>query len=72
MRTRFKALYERNKKEVEKRFIKKSDDTIGLTTLYTVVDVKTGVNYLITLSVQGVFITPLYDENGDILVDVED
>lgn len=61
-----------NKKEVEKRFIKKSDDTIGLTTLYTVVDVKTGVNYLITLSVQGVSITPLYDENGDILVDVED
>ena len=61
-----------NKKEVEKRYIKKSDDTIGLTTLYTVVDVKTGVNYLITSSVQGVSITPLYDENGDILVDVED
>ncbi len=61
-----------NKKEVEKRFIKKSDDTVGLITLYTVVDVKTGVNYLITLSVQGVSITPLYDENGDLLVDVED
>lgn len=60
-----------NKKEVEKRFIKKSDDTVGLITLYTVVDVKTGVNYLITLSVQGVSITPLYDENGDLLVDVE-
>lgn len=60
-----------NKKE-EKRFINKSYDNVGLITLYTVVDVQTGVNYLITMSPQGVSTTPLYDKNGDFLVDTEE
>ncbi len=60
-----------NKKE-EKRFIKKSYDNVGLITLYTVVDAQTGVNYLITMSSQGVSTTPLYDKNGDFLVDTEE
>lgn len=58
-----------DKKVKEKRFIKKSDDSIGLISLYTVVDVETGVNYLITLSPQGIATTPLLDENGDVIVD---
>ena len=61
-----------NKKEPEKRFITKSEDQLGLITVYTVVDVQTGVNYLITLRANGISTTPLYDKNGDILVDIED
>lgn len=60
-----------NKKENNQRFIKKTDDSIGLATLYTVEDVETGVNYLITFSPSGTAISPLYDENGDILVNRE-
>lgn len=60
-----------DKREEKKRFIKKSDDNVGLVTLYTVVDVKTGVNYLITVGPDGVSTTPLYDETGDIFVDEE-
>ncbi|WP_425538084.1 DUF6440 family protein [Microaceticoccus formicicus] len=60
-----------NKREEEKRFIKKSDDHVGLVTLYTVVDVKTGVNYLITLGPNGVSTTPMYDGAGDFFVDEE-
>lgn len=55
-----------NKRAEEKRFIKKSDDNVGLVTLYTVVDVKTGVNYLIAVGLNGVSTTPMYDKTGDI------
>ncbi|EHR31976.1 hypothetical protein HIF96_08695 [Helcococcus kunzii] len=60
-----------NKREEEKRFILKSNDHVGLITLYTVVDVKTGVNYLITVGPDGVSTTPIYDEKGDFFVDEE-
>lgn len=59
-----------NKKEKkEKRFIAKSSDTIATVTLFTVVDRETGVNYLITYCFDGVSVTPLYDEDGNILTD---
>lgn len=60
-----------NKREEENRFIKKSDDNVGLVTLYTVVDVKTGVNYLITVGPNGVSTTPMYDQYGNFFVDEE-
>ena len=44
---------------------------MGLITLCTVVDVKTGVNYLITVGPDGVSTTPIYDEKGDFFVDEE-
>lgn len=56
-----------NKRVEENRFIKKSGDNVGLDSLYTVVDVKTGVNYLIAVGPKGVSTTPMYDKTGDIL-----
>lgn len=59
------------KKKRKKDFKIKSDDNVGFITLYTVVDVETGVNYLITISSNGISTTLLYDVNGNILVDIE-
>lgn len=60
-----------NKEEKKKRFKIKSDDNVGFITLYTIVDVETGVNYLITMGANGISTTPLYDVNGNVLVDIE-
>lgn len=60
-----------NKEENKKRFKIKSVDTNKYIELYTVVDLETGVNYLITMGANGISTTPLYDVNGNILVDIE-
>lgn len=60
------------KKEDEKRFKKLRDDSIGLVTIYTIVDRKTGVNYMLTLAPNGSAVTPLLDKDGKVLIDEEE
>lgn len=57
------------KSDKEKRFIKKSEDQIGLITVFTIVDVKTGVSYLLTQSTEGLAVTALLDEAGDPVIE---
>lgn len=54
----------------EKRFITKEDYSLGLDTgAYIIVDVKTGVNYLLTIGTGLNGITPLLDSNGKVVID---
>ncbi len=56
-----------NKKE--KRFITKEEQGIQLGSIQIVVDRVTGVNYLMTLGNGPSGITPLLDENGNVVID---
>ena len=56
-----------NKKE--KRFIVKEDQGIHLGVIEIVVDTVTGVNYLMTVGFGPTGITPLLDENGNVVID---
>lgn len=54
----------------EKRFITKEDYSLGLGGgVYIIVDVKTGVNYLLTIGTGFNGITPLLDSNGKVVID---
>lgn len=54
----------------EKRFITKEDYSLGLGTgAYIIVDVKTEVNYLLTIGTGFNGITPLLDSNGKVVID---
>ena len=56
-----------NKKE--KRFIVKEEQGIQLGAIQIVVDTVTGVNYLMTVGSGPLGITPLLDENGNVVID---
>lgn len=53
----------------DKRYVKVSEQNLGMIRLYTVVDSETGVNYLIVVSGNGTTITPLLDRDGKVKVD---
>lgn len=53
----------------EKRFITKEDYSLGLGGVYIIVDVKTEVNYLLTIGTGFNGITPLLDSNGKVVID---
>ncbi len=56
-----------NKKE--KRFIVKDEQGIQLGGIQILVDTVTGVNYLMTIGSGPSGITPLLDENGNVIID---
>lgn len=53
----------------EKRFKVKFEESFGLGAIQILVDTATGVNYLLTLGSGMNGLTPLLDENGDVVVD---
>lgn len=54
----------------EKRFKVKEEQSLGMGALQIVVDTVTGVNYLLSAAMNGVSgITPLLDENGNVVID---
>lgn len=56
-----------NKDKKEKRFVVKESQSIGFTVIEIIIDTATGVNYIVTHSGVG-GITPLLDENGNVVV----
>ncbi len=56
------------KEKKEKRFVVKHSQGLGLGAVEILVDIKTGVNYIVTQAPYG-GITPLLDENGKIVID---
>ena len=52
-----------------KRFQVKEEQTLGLGAIQIVVDTVTGVNYLLSIGTGVSGITPLLDENGNVVVD---
>ena len=54
----------------EKRFKVKEEQSLGMGALEIVVDSVTGVNYLLSAGMNGTSgITPLLDENGNVVID---
>lgn len=66
------ALFEKKENKKEKRFVVKSEQTIGMGGIQVIVDTVTGVNYLNTVggSFQG--LTPLLDDKGNVVIDKTD
>ncbi|WP_027632370.1 DUF6440 family protein [Clostridium hydrogeniformans] len=60
-------MFDKDKKE--KRFEVKLKENIGATYVLILVDKITGVNYLGTLGGATSGLTPLLDENGEVVVD---
>lgn len=57
-----------NKENNEKRFIKKDEQGLGIGAVSVLVDTETGVNYLLAQTPYS-GITPLLDENGNVVID---
>ncbi|OON97523.1 MAG: hypothetical protein ATN31_08090 [Candidatus Epulonipiscioides saccharophilum] len=57
-----------NKENNEQRFIKKDAQGLGIGAIAILVDTKTGVNYLVAQTPYS-GITPLLDENGNVVID---
>lgn len=53
----------------EKRFKVKEEQSLGMGSVQIIVDTKTGVNYLHTMGAGQSGITPLLDENGNVVAD---
>ncbi len=53
----------------EKRFVVKEEQGLNLGGIQIVVDTKTGVHYLMTIGGGPSSITPLLDENGNVVID---
>lgn len=58
-----------NKEKKPKRFIVKEEQSLGMGALTIIVDTKTGVNYLMTVGAAQNGITPLLDDNGNVVID---
>ena len=56
-------------KKKEKRFVIKEEQSLGLSGLTIIVDTKTGVNYIAGSGFSLTGITPLLDENGQVVID---
>ena len=52
-----------------KRFVVKEEQNVGFGAIEVIVDTVTGVNYLVTTGTSCNGITPLLDENGNVVVD---
>ena len=52
-----------------KRFQVKEEQTLGIGAIQIVVDTVTGVNYLLSIGTGVSGITPLLDENGNVVID---
>lgn len=52
-----------------KRFRVKEEQTLGFGAIQIVVDTVTGVNYLLSIGTGVSGITPLLDENGNVVID---
>ena len=57
-----------SKEKKPKRFIVKEEQAIGLSGIRILIDTKTGVNYLNTIGEVYAGLTPLLDENGNVVV----
>lgn len=57
------------KEKKEKRFIVKEEQGMAFGLLQIVVDTVTGVNYIVTVGSGPSGLTPLLDENGDVVID---
>lgn len=53
----------------EKRFEERTVENYQYGMIMVLVDLTTGVHYLHTWSQQGVSLTPLLDENGDVVIE---
>ncbi len=53
----------------EKRFKLKEEQGFGMGAIQIVVDTVTGVNYILTVGAAVSGITPLLDENGNVVID---
>ena len=58
-------------KNKEKRFQVKQSEGLGFGELQIIVDAMTGVNYIVTIGSSPSGITPLLDENGNVVIDKE-
>lgn len=52
-----------------KRFQVKEEQSLGLGAIQIVVDTATGVNYILSMGTGVSGITPLLDENGNVVID---
>lgn len=59
------------KKKADKRFYEKSTVHYQYGIIMILVDRETGVHYLHTWAAQGLSLTPLLDENGNVIVEKE-
>ena len=57
------------KEKGQPRFIVKESQSLGLSAVEILLDTKTGVNYLFMESTTMSGLTPLLDENGDVVID---
>lgn len=63
-------MFGKSKLEQEQRFeVKLEQKVVGLGNLYILVDLETGVNYLVSWIGAGPTMTPLLDANGQVIVD---
>jgi hypothetical protein len=64
------GFYMFGKEKKEKRFVVKEEQTLLIgAAVYIVVDIQTGVNYLMTVGNGLNGITPLLDSNGSVVID---
>ena len=57
------------KEKSEKRFVVKSSQSSNCGMIMILVDKKTGVNYLFIAGAGGSSITPLLDQDGNVIID---
>lgn len=58
------------KEKKPKRFVIREEHSIGLSTVSIIVDMDTGVHYMMTFTAGGgSALTPLLDENGQVVID---
>ena len=57
------------KEKKEKRFVEKESQGMGLGGLQIIVDTQTGVNYLVAYESGPTSITPLLNQNGEVVID---
>ncbi len=58
------------KEKKAKRFVVKEDQLLGMGAVQIIVDTVTGVNYMNTFGSGTGGLTPLLDENGNVVIDV--
>ena len=61
-------MFEKSEKK-QKRFVVREEQNIGLCGIRIIVDTVTGVNYLNTDGTSIAGLTPLLDENGNVVID---
>lgn len=54
---------------MKERFKVKSEQVFGMGSIQIVVDIETGVNYIVNVNVSGNCMTPLLDNRGKVVID---